>query len=69
MRGGGLGLRTVPDIRALDDGIRARLMAAFEVPAAWKPEARIQATIPVLQGCRDSAWASPPISHTGRQGD
>ena len=44
----------------LDDGIRACLMAAFEVPAAWKPEARIQATIPVLQGCRDSTWAFDP---------
>jgi hypothetical protein len=35
-------------------------MAAFEVPAAWKPEARIQAMTPVLQGCRDSAWAFDP---------
>ncbi len=34
-------LRTATVVRALDDGIQARLMAAFEVHAAWKPDARI----------------------------
>jgi hypothetical protein len=57
--------RSTANIRALDSGIQARLLDAFEVPAAWKPDARIQAAATVLLGCRDSAWALDPTTSFG----
>ena len=52
--------RLATDIQALNGGTQARLLSAFEVPLAWKPDARIQAAVTFLQGCRDSAWAYDP---------
>jgi hypothetical protein len=53
-------LRSAADIRALDSGTQARLLDAVEVPAAWKPDARVHTATTVLRGCRDSAWALDP---------
>jgi hypothetical protein len=58
-------LRSTTDLRALDNGIQARTLDAFEVPAAWKPDARLQAAATVLRACRDSAWALDPALSFG----
>ena len=58
-------LRSTADLRALDSGIQARMLDAFEVPAAWKPDARLQAAATVLRACRDSAWALDPALSFG----
>jgi hypothetical protein len=54
--------RSAANVRALDSGIQARLLDAFEVPAAWRPNASIQAAVTVPLGCRDSAWALDPTT-------
>jgi hypothetical protein len=48
------------DVIAVPDGIQARLFDCFDIPAAWRPEARRASLFTLLQTCRDSAWALDP---------
>jgi hypothetical protein len=36
------------------------MLTSFEVPSAWRPDARHQTLINLLQACRDAAWALDP---------
>jgi hypothetical protein len=36
------------------------MLACFDIPAAWKPEAPRHALHMLLQSCRDSAWSTDP---------
>jgi hypothetical protein len=57
-------IRSSRDVRALAPGVQDRMLTAFGVHAAWKPEARHQALINVLHTCRDAAWSlDPQLSH------
>ena len=53
-------LRSSEEILALPDGIQARLLDSFDIPAAWRPEARRASLLTLLRTCRDSAWAPDP---------
>ena len=53
-------LRTLDDVRALPDTIRSQMIDCFDIPAAWKSEARLQALLVVLQSCRNSPWSIDP---------
>jgi hypothetical protein len=53
-------LRSPEDVSALPDGVQARLLDCFDIPAAWRPEARHLSLFTLLQSCRDSAWALDP---------
>jgi hypothetical protein len=53
-------IRSSGDIRALAPGVQDRMLNAFEVHAAWKPEARHQPLINVLHTCRNAAWSLDP---------
>jgi hypothetical protein len=53
-------LRSPEDIGALPDGVQDRLLTCFDMPPAWRPEARRHSLSVLLQACRDSAWALDP---------
>jgi hypothetical protein len=53
-------LRSVEEVLALPDGVQARLFGCFDIPTAWRPEARRASLLTLLQTCRDSAWALDP---------
>jgi hypothetical protein len=57
-------LRSAVDFHALPDGVKDRMLNAFEVPVAWRTDARHQAMLNLLQACRNSPWAlDPSLSH------
>ena len=58
-------LRSITDVRMLDDGLRDRMLNAFAVPAAWKSDARQQALVTLLHACRDCSWAVDPSLSLG----
>ena len=58
-------LRSADEFNALPDGIRDRILNAFEVPAAWRPEARQQAVLTLLHACRRTPWALDPSLSLG----
>jgi hypothetical protein len=41
------------------------MLTSLEVPTAWKPEARHQALVNLLQMCRDTAWSLDPRASRG----
>jgi hypothetical protein len=50
-------LRSSEEVLALPDGIQARLLDCFGIPAAWRLAARRASLLTLLRTCRDSAWA------------
>ena len=61
-------LRSAGEFHALPDGVKDRMLNAFEVPAAWRTDARYQAMLNLLQACRNSSWALDPSLPQPRAG-
>jgi hypothetical protein len=53
-------LRSLEEVLVLPDGVQARLFDCFDIPTAWRQEARRALVLTLLQTCRDSAWALDP---------
>jgi hypothetical protein len=48
------------DADGVPDKIQSLMITCFDIPAAWKPDARLQALLVVLQSCRNSPWSIDP---------
>jgi hypothetical protein len=53
-------LSSPEEVSALPDGVQALLLDCFDIPAAWRPEARRHSLFMLLQACHESAWALDP---------
>ena len=60
-------LRSADEFNALPDRIRDRILNAFELPAAWRPEAGQQALLTLLHAQRRIPWALDPSLSLNRE--
>jgi hypothetical protein len=58
-------IRSSADVRALAPGVQDRMLTSFEVPTAWRPEARHQALVNLLQICHNATWSLDPLASHG----
>ncbi len=57
-------LRLAGEFHALPDGVKDSMLNAFDVPAAWRLEARHQALLILLHACLSAPWAlDQSLSH------
>ena len=58
-------LRSPHEVRALSGTTPTRIISAFGIHTAWKPEAQDRALDAILRECRNSSWGLDPASAHG----